>query len=77
MYNKIVLYTSVDKPGCLYLKADDGEVWAIEEGAEVELSLDPVLEVQHLRVVSDVWTGEAVGNRFNLMEEEPLTLLDD
>lgn len=76
-YDKIVLYTSIDKPGCLYLKADNGEIWPLEEPAEIELSLDPVLEIQHLKVKSDVWSGEAVGNKLSLIGEESITVLDD
>jgi hypothetical protein len=73
-YEKVVLYTSPDRPGELFLSCDGGDLQSLERGAEVHLRLDPVLEIQHLCVESEVWSGEAVGNKYGLIDEGPLVV---
>lgn len=69
---KIVLYNVIGNENSLHIKRPDGELWALSRGAEVEMAFDPFEDKMQLSVRSPEWTGNAIGTRHDLLQEEPI-----
>lgn len=57
-----------------HLQRPDGEMWALEPGAEIVRLMDDDLNYTHMRIRSQVWSGEARGSKLDLMEAEAQSL---
>lgn len=56
----------------LVIKEGDGELWALSPGAKLTTwtASDGMKTEIHVRIVSEEWTGHAVGTRKDLVAEE-------
>jgi hypothetical protein len=69
---KIVLYKSVDNDTELHIKVGDDVLRALSPDAEIRTEVDLDRSIYYLWLTSPEWTGEATGNRHDLIEEEAL-----
>jgi hypothetical protein len=67
---KIVLYSYVGSINDVHICVDDGELRAINLGAEIHWWSDSLTGTMHIQIVSAVWTGSASGTRYDLIAEE-------
>jgi hypothetical protein len=66
---KIVVYFKNDT---FHILRPDGELCALEPGAEIETWVALETHKYHARIVSEAWTGDATGTRKDLIEEPSL-----
>lgn len=64
---EITLYQHVNRPEELHILLPNDELWALRPGSEVSTWLDPTRSEMRVDIVSPEWTGQAVGNRWDLL----------
>lgn len=66
---KIALYKANKHPEELYIRRQNGELWALDPDATTSRHVD-VHDRIHIRIYSSQWTGHAVGTMKDLREEQ-------
>lgn len=70
---KIVLYKDIiSDTEEIFIKINDGEVQKLSEGSDMLLEFDTTNAMFTLALQSPEWTGNALGSRKALLEEEPI-----
>jgi hypothetical protein len=70
---KIVLYKDIIKNSDeVFIKIDGGEVQKVSDGSDMLLEFDNVNAMYVLALQSPEWTGNALGSKRALLEEEPI-----
>lgn len=65
---EISLYQHVNKPEEVHILLSNGELCALNPGDEVSTFFDPTSNEMRVDVVSDIWTGQAKGSKWALIE---------
>lgn len=65
----ITVYTHVDRETEVYLDPGDGALVNLG-GAEVYTRFDPAIGKYHIQINSLVWSGEAVGTKWDMLEAQ-------
>lgn len=68
---KIVLYRKANSEE-LHIKRPDGELWAIDPGSNICIIDGLEDNEMRLQITSQAWSGEAIGSRLDVAEEEPI-----
>lgn len=70
--DKVVLYRRVGSMSMddVHISINDGELRAINPGAEIIWWSDSLTGIMHIQVISAVWAGSASGTRHDTIEEE-------
>jgi hypothetical protein len=65
---EISLYQHADKPEEIHILLPNGELCALNPGDEVSTLYDAVTYEMRVDVVSDIWTGQARGTKWETIE---------
>jgi|tagenome__1003787_1003787.scaffolds.fasta_scaffold20848317_4 hypothetical protein len=67
---EITLYQHANRPEEIHILLPNEELWALSPGAKVSTWMDPVRGEMRVDIVSTEWTGQAVGNRWDLLRTD-------
>lgn len=67
---QITVYKHVDKEEELFLELGDGVLHALPPGTEVYTRFEMDTQRFHIQINSPVWSGQATGDRWHLMEAD-------
>jgi len=64
---EITLYQHVDRPEEIHILLPNEELWVIGADGEINTWMDPVKNEMRVDINSKVWTGQARGQRWELL----------
>lgn len=64
---EITLYQHADKEEEIHILLPNGEMWVLNPGDEVSTFFDPSSNEMRVDVVSDIWTGQAKGTKWDTL----------
>lgn len=67
---EITLYQHANRPEEIHILLPNDELWALGPGSEVSTLMDPVRNEMRVDIVSPQWTGQATGNRWDLLRAD-------
>lgn len=68
---EISIYQNPDKPGELHILLPNCELCPLGPVSEISTWFDPRTGEMRVDIVSDGWTGQAKGNKWELMRTDP------